>query len=558
MKQKFRNKLMSGEVLAIDANALEKEYDTLSNLKESTDQPKSAIAIIDINGPLEHKLNCLFDSYDDIEERIKCSIQDNDVKAIILKIDSPGGEAAGSVECHKTIKNLSKQYNKPIYAYVDELAASAAYAIASACEEIWLPETGTVGSIGVIATLVDVTKSNEKEGINVKLITTGTHKADGNPNVEISQDVIDTMQERVNYLGNVFFTTVAESREMDIQEVIDLQAGVFQGNDAVEKKLANGVESFNNFYALINISISNNNNNNVSPAVSNNSARIKIKGLGMKNKLSTIKLIEGLNASLITATTEVEKKAILAQLELANKTLAKFEVKVKVEDAEEKEDAEAVDEEDEEEKAEDKEEEKSESEEPEDDDNEDDEDEKSVTDTEDEEDAKDKALFNAKSGLYTSARLLRYTKQLTGQKSLSAVFGAIAAMIDNKKDEGKAAAKLAKLESESMLNKVESMLNKAKKEGRIAPSQIKSLTAQGIKDIKWLKGYLASAPKLVRTMEDGDQSISIKESTSVLSTLSVDQMKIIKASAAQSGKDIETVAKDLLATIAAKNNSNKF
>ena len=151
----------NNSILAIDPKAIGGEFE--SSISDEVKIDKNGIAIIGINGPLEGHYSDYFDSYESIENRIRLASKNSGVKAIILKLDSPGGEAAKSVECHRTIKRIRNTYKKPIYAYVDEMACSAAYAIASACDEIWLPETGTVGSIGVIATLLDRTKANEED-----------------------------------------------------------------------------------------------------------------------------------------------------------------------------------------------------------------------------------------------------------------------------------------------------------------------------------------------------------------------------------------------------------
>ena len=99
----------------------------------------------------------------DLALQLQQTLDTPEVRAIILNVDSPGGEGNGIAELADTIRAATAQ--KPIVAYVDGLGCSAAYWLASACEEIVCAPTSIVGSIGTIIALIDDTKALEMEGL---------------------------------------------------------------------------------------------------------------------------------------------------------------------------------------------------------------------------------------------------------------------------------------------------------------------------------------------------------------------------------------------------------
>src|SRR5262249_41247650 len=133
----------------------------------------------------------LWHSYEDLAVEAARALEHELVKALVLKIDSPGGVASGMGEAHRAIRRMSARAGKPIYAYSDELAASAAYHLASACTEVWLPESGHVGSVGVILCTIDETQALKKAGLAVRYLVTGARKADLHPGQPVTDDVVD-------------------------------------------------------------------------------------------------------------------------------------------------------------------------------------------------------------------------------------------------------------------------------------------------------------------------------------------------------------------------------
>ena len=222
------------------------------------------IAIVTINGPLEHHFTFWWDSYEYIYERVisECFPMAEEgeealapARAIILKVDSPGGEAAGAGQLHRKLKKLRMATGIPFFTYSNECAASAAYELGCASDEIWLPREGQVGSIGVIATLFDRTVENARIGLGIELITSGKYKADGHPDRPISDGLRTRTQRKVDDLANHFFTLVAKARETTPKSIADLEAAVFYGQDAVSAGLADGVMDFDSFLSLVSRSV---------------------------------------------------------------------------------------------------------------------------------------------------------------------------------------------------------------------------------------------------------------------------------------------------------------
>lgn len=213
------------------------------------------VAVLAVSGPLEHHQHFLWTSYESLVAQVERALTHGDTRALILKIDSPGGVAAGMGEAHKALRRLSKATGIPIYAYADEMACSAAYHLASACTEVWTSESGVLGSVGVILCTVDETKALEKAGVAVRYVVTGARKADMHPGQPVTDDVIDVAQAKVDYLGGLFFAAVGKARKMAPAKVEALQAAVFHGPDAMKAGLADGVAGWDAFFRYVKDSV---------------------------------------------------------------------------------------------------------------------------------------------------------------------------------------------------------------------------------------------------------------------------------------------------------------
>ncbi len=209
-----------------------------------TDLQVPNIAVISILGTLVRRTGAMdaasgLTSYASISAQINAAINDPSVDAVLLDIDSPGGEAGGAFDLADEI--VSARSTKPIWAVANDDAFSAAYAIACSAERIFLTRTGGVGSIGVIALHVDQTQRDALDGYRYTAIYAGDRKNDLSPHLPLSNEASTALQTEVDRLYEMFVSTVATNRGLDAQVVRDTQAGLFYAGDAIEAGFADAI-----------------------------------------------------------------------------------------------------------------------------------------------------------------------------------------------------------------------------------------------------------------------------------------------------------------------------
>ncbi len=210
--------------------------------------PADGIAVVNVCGPLECEPSGWWDSYPEILRRVECAMTAPGVDAVVLRVSSPGGDAHGCFDTARAIRALSLQHGVPVYAYVEERACSAAYALACAAAQIFVSESSLLGSIGVLYVRDDVSARNTAMGLRVEFIASGERKADGNPDSPVTEAELGAQQALVDQMAVLFFGLVRELRGVDPQP---LNAGVFLGAGAVAKGLADRVVSLTGLRALI-------------------------------------------------------------------------------------------------------------------------------------------------------------------------------------------------------------------------------------------------------------------------------------------------------------------
>lgn len=202
------------------------------------------VAIIPVTGTLVQKSSYLrpdsgLTGYNSIRTVFEAAMADDEVEAIVLDVDSPGGEVAGCFDLADWI--YSQRGKKPIWAILTENAYSAAYALASSCDKLIVPRTGGTGSIGVICMHVDMSKWLAREGFAVTLVQYGARKSDGNEFQPISTEALRRAQADIDALGALFDATAARNRKIDKARVKSFQAGTFLGAKGVDAGLADAV-----------------------------------------------------------------------------------------------------------------------------------------------------------------------------------------------------------------------------------------------------------------------------------------------------------------------------
>ncbi|WP_353282734.1 S49 family peptidase [Wolbachia endosymbiont (group A) of Pogonocherus hispidulus] len=219
------------------------------NLKHFHINPKG-IAIIRIYGVLTKKTEA-FDhildmtSYENIHEEIESALEDKSIETILLDIDSPGGEVNGVFDLADFI--YSARGKKRIIAIANDDAYSAAYAIASSAEKVFMSRTSGVGSIGVIASHIDQSGFDEKQGIKYTTVFAGSRKNDLNPHEPITSESLESLQKEVDRLYEMFLQLIARNRGLSTEKIRSTEAGLYFGERAIEIGLADGITTFSEF-----------------------------------------------------------------------------------------------------------------------------------------------------------------------------------------------------------------------------------------------------------------------------------------------------------------------
>nr|WP_250148866.1 S49 family peptidase [Morganella morganii] len=222
------------------------EYFSRKARKDSGYDVLEGIAIIPVYGTLVQKLGTLrpysgMTGYDGIRRVFLTAVNDPEVKGICLDIDSPGGEVAGCFDLVDLI--YTERGKKPIHAILSENAFSAAYAIASAADKIFVPRTGGVGSVGVIVIHCDWSQRIKDDGLKVSIITYGNRKAESNPYVALSDEAKAAIQHDVDEMGRLFVSTVSRNRGLSETVIRNTQAACYLAAEGVQMGLADAVAS---------------------------------------------------------------------------------------------------------------------------------------------------------------------------------------------------------------------------------------------------------------------------------------------------------------------------
>lgn len=195
----------------------------------------SGVAIIPVSGSLINRFGQSYGfvtGYNFIRRQMTMALADEDVKGIVLDVNSYGGEAAGCFELSADIRKM--RGTKPIIAVIDSNCYSAGYAVASAADKIVCTPSGGAGSIGVVAMHVDMSKMLKDYGVEVTFIHFGEHKVDGNPYEKLSPEVKKDIQKGVDKSGEMFVALVATNRNIDAAKVKATEARVYRAEEAQE------------------------------------------------------------------------------------------------------------------------------------------------------------------------------------------------------------------------------------------------------------------------------------------------------------------------------------
>lgn len=171
----------------------------------------------------------------DIENDLDQAEEDPRVRGILLDIDSPGGVVNGTPELADRIA----QVEKPVFAFTGALMCSAAYWLASSCDQIYALRSAEIGSIGVYIPYVDYTEYYKQMGVGVKVIKSGQYKGMGYPGTPLSEEQQKLLQDRVNKIAEEFYLQVRGARGDVAAET--MQGQTFDAREAMTRKLVDGL-----------------------------------------------------------------------------------------------------------------------------------------------------------------------------------------------------------------------------------------------------------------------------------------------------------------------------
>lgn len=213
--------LLAGLLLVVLVNTLFPDWD-LSD--------EDRIALVRVEG-------VILDAQQTVGE-LKRFADNPSVKAIVLRIDSPGGGVVPSQEIYDAVKRVRNKNNKMVVASMGTVAASGGYYIAAATDRI-IANPGTLtGSIGVIMELANVEGLLKKIGVESLVVKSGQYKDIGSPLRKMSEDDRRILQSVMDDVHRQFIQAVAEGRSLDEAEVQPMADGrIFTGRQAREMKL---------------------------------------------------------------------------------------------------------------------------------------------------------------------------------------------------------------------------------------------------------------------------------------------------------------------------------
>lgn len=191
------------------------------------------VAIVELEGVIV--------DVDDLVRELKSHRESPGVRAVVMRINSPGGVVAPTQEVHDAILRL-RQAGKPVVASLGAVAASGGYYIAVACDQVFANPGTLTGSIGVIMQLANLEQLMKKVGVDYVVVKAGQFKDIGNVGRPMTADERRVMQALLDDVHGQFIGAVAEGRKLSREEVQRFADGrIFSGVQARELKMVDAL-----------------------------------------------------------------------------------------------------------------------------------------------------------------------------------------------------------------------------------------------------------------------------------------------------------------------------
>ena len=209
----------------------------LASLLSGNNRTSTTLQMVGADKVALVKLEGLLITAEPVVEELNEYAEDSSVKAIVLRIDSPGGGVVVSQEIYNAVKNARKE-GKKVVASMGTVAASGGYYVAAAADRIVANPGTLTGSIGVKMEFANIEKLLEKIGVKGMVVKAGEYKDVGSPFREMSAQEKKLLQDVIDDVHSQFIKAVAEGRNMQEAEVRAIADGrIFTGRQALDLKL---------------------------------------------------------------------------------------------------------------------------------------------------------------------------------------------------------------------------------------------------------------------------------------------------------------------------------
>lgn len=215
----------------------------------------NGLGVLKVDGSLTYKpvmtiCGAAGTSYTQLVEQVE-EMAEAGVKTIVMEVTSGGGEASHVFQACEDIRAICDESGIKMIGYADTLAASAAYALISICDEVVANPSASLGSIGCVIALMDTSKAMEQAGYKRIFITSGESKVPFAEDGSFKQEFLDDLQGDVDRLNAEFAAHVSKYTGLDVDTIMGFEAKVFDAQEAVKRGLANKVMTNKEFTAYV-------------------------------------------------------------------------------------------------------------------------------------------------------------------------------------------------------------------------------------------------------------------------------------------------------------------
>lgn len=235
--------------MAVGMSSPSARYGSTMELVDGADGRR--VAVIKATGSLMKPLSWFGTSTIGLRRDIQSAAADKSVTGILLAVESPGGTVAGAMDLATEVKAATRK--KPVWAHIDDQAASAAYWMVSQADQVWANNpTALVGNVGTIFAVLDTSGAAEFDGVKMRVFATGELKATGYPGTKLSDEQATMIQGLTDQTQVQFDAGVKAARGLSAEQMKAVRTGeIFTATRAKELRLIDGIRPFGQTLAAL-------------------------------------------------------------------------------------------------------------------------------------------------------------------------------------------------------------------------------------------------------------------------------------------------------------------